>query len=374
MSAARPLALVALVFLPALVLADVPAPAWQQWRHVPGVFDVSGPRSDGRLVAATSGRMLLVDPAGGAASPFAGGPGGYADDPGTEAYLAVSPGLHVAGAGCDFARDDVFVLRLHQPLGVTRVTAAGSAEPFAAVPGVDSLNGITFDTTGRFGGRLLVTGPAHGRTTVVAIDCRGNGQVVTDSAPVLEGGLAVAPAGFGPFGGALVAPDELSGRIYAIDADGGVRTIAESGLPTGGDIGVESAGFVPAGFGRGGGAYYADRATTGNPHPGTDSLLRLDAGVLTRAGARDGDLLVATEGGAALIGVHCAASCQVTQVVATPTTAHGEGHIALVAGPAPAGRAAASAGAGPPALAIGLAALAVLLLVVAATALALRRR
>src|SRR5438034_7356921 len=98
MSAARPLALVALVFLPALVLADVPAPAWQQWRHVPGVFDVSGPRSDGRLVVATSGRMLLVDPARGAASPFAGGPGGYADDPGTEAYLAVSPGLHVAGA------------------------------------------------------------------------------------------------------------------------------------------------------------------------------------------------------------------------------------------------------------------------------------
>ncbi len=372
MPSVRALALAALVLLPALMLGDVPAPAWQQWHHVDGVFDVSGPRSDGRLVLATSGHMVLLDREGRAA-PFAQGGGGYADDPGTEAYLVVSPGLHVASAGCDFARDDVFVLRLHRPVGVTRVTASGTALPFAAVPGVDSLNGIAFDTTGRFGGRLLVTGPAHGRTTVVALDCQGTAQVVTDAAPVLEGGIAVAPAGFGAFGGALIAPDELSGRIYSIDPDGTVRTVVDSGLPTGGDIGVESAGFVPAGFTRGGSAYYADRATPGNPHPGTDSVLRLDASVLTHAGVREGDLLVATEGGAALIGVHCAASCQVTQVVGTPTTAHGEGHVTVVADNAVATRP-AGAGAGPSPLALGIAALAVLLLVLAGAALALRRR
>jgi hypothetical protein len=372
MSPARALALAALILLPALVLGDVPAPAWQQWHHADGVFDVSGPRSDGRLVLATSGHMVLLDSAGRAA-PFAGGSGGYADDAGTEAYLVVSPGLRVAGAGCDFARDDVFVLRLHKPFGVTRVTASGIAQPFATVPGLDSLNGIAFDTTGRFGRRLLVTGPAHGRTTVVALDCRGAAQVVIDTAPVLEGGIAVAPAGFSAFGGALIAPDELSGRIYAIDPDGTVRTVAESGLPVGGDIGVESAGFVPPGFSRGGSAYYADRATARNAHPGADSVLRLDASVLTHAGVRDGDMLVATEGGAALIAVHCAASCQVTQVVGAPTAAHGEGHVTLVANPA-LGPRPAGAGTGPPPLVAGIAALAVLLLVAAAATLALRRR
>jgi hypothetical protein len=374
MQIGRPLLLAALVpLLAALTPADVPSPGWQQWQHVPGVFDLSGPRSDGRLVVATSGRMLLLDRAG-VVMPFAAGPGGYADDAGTEAYLAVSPGLHVASAGCDFAPDDVFVLRLHRPFGVTRVSAAGVATQFATVPDVESLNGIAFDTAGRFGSRLLVSGPVRGHTAIVAIDCRGDTRPVTDAAPVLEGGLAVAPPGFGSFGGALIAPDELSGRIYAIGADGSVRTVVESGLPAGGDIGVESVGFVPAGFARGGSAYYADRATPGNPHPGTDTVLRLDAGVLRAAGTHDGDLLAATEGGAALIAVHCdASSCAVSQVLSAPTTAHGEGHLVVVANP-PANPPPAAGGRLPGAVA-ALTALAVLMLAAAvAVARAVRRR
>src|SRR5215472_8447649 len=201
-SRAAPLAFLALL-LAGLTPADAAGPAWQLWRHIPGVFDVVGPRSDGRLLVAGSGRLFLAD-AGGTVVPFAGGQGGYAD------------------SACDFAPDDAFVLRLHQPYGVTRVATTGTAQPFAAVAGVESLNGIAFDTTGKFDHRLLVSGPVHGRTAIVAIDCRGSTQVITDAAPVLEGGLAVAPSGFGAFGGALVAPDELSGRIYAIDPDGTV--------------------------------------------------------------------------------------------------------------------------------------------------------
>ena len=91
-------------------------------------------------------------------------------------------------------------------------------------------------------------------------------------------------------------------------------------------------GFVPSGFTRAGKLYYADRATANNPHPGTDSLLRLDAHTLTRLGARDGDMLAATEGGATMIAVHCTASCSVTPIIGTPTTAHGEGHLLAVAG------------------------------------------
>jgi len=50
---------------------------------------------------------------------------------------------------------------------------------------------------------------------------------------------------------------------------------------------------------------------------------------------QDGDLLVATEGGATLVAVHCQLSCTVIPVIATATKAHGEGHLAFTMGPAP---------------------------------------
>src|SRR2546422_317338 len=31
-------------------------PVWERWIHLPGVFDVAGPRGDGRLVAAVHGK------------------------------------------------------------------------------------------------------------------------------------------------------------------------------------------------------------------------------------------------------------------------------------------------------------------------------
>jgi hypothetical protein len=326
----------------ALILAGaVPAGAagerapltWSRWQHVPGVLDVVGPRGDGRLVVAAAGKLLLLDPATGTQTRIAGGPGGYSHSADGEPYITLSPGLPVAAAGCTFVRDELFVLELHPAGGVLRIDAQGRAQRFAAVDGVDSLNGITFDSTGRFGGRLLVTGPAHGATVVAAIDCRGAVTHVTDAAPVVEGGIAVAPAGFGAFGGDLMAPDELSGNLYAIRPDGSTATLARSGLPVGGDIGVEGVAFVPPGFEAGGAAYFADRSTPGNPHPGSDSLLRLDGRSLYAAGVRDGDLLAATEGGAGAITVHCGPTCQVTRVVAGDS-AHGEGHL-LVTGAGP---------------------------------------
>src|SRR2546430_11560821 len=50
---------------------------------------------------------------------------------------------------------------------------------------------------------------------------------------------------------------------------------------------------------------------------------------LQSAGAGPGDLLVATEGGARLISIHCAPACAKVDVVSTATRAHGEGHIAF---------------------------------------------
>ena len=304
--------------------------SWEQWRAFAGVFDVDGPRSDGTLIVAGSAALYLVDPAG-TAIPFARGPSGYHEDPGAEAYLALSRGGHVAAANCDFAPDETYLLRLHVPIGINRVNAAGDESgPFVNVDNVDTLTGIAFDTTGAFDHRLLVTGSTGGKTVVFAIDCTGTGQIITRSAPVLEGGLAVAPSTFGSFGGALIAADELSGKIYAIAPSGVVGLVAKPALPTGGDIGVESVGFVPPGMiTRGGAVYYADRLTAGNPHPGSDSLLRLTSAQLVAAGVQEGDMLVATEGGAALIAVRCEAACTVIPVVAAATKSHGEGHIAF---------------------------------------------
>jgi hypothetical protein len=332
--------LVALLLLTYMAMAPATAYAadvsWEQWRAFAGVFDVDGPRTDGSLIVAGSAALYLVDPAG-TAIPFARGPGGYHEDPGAEAYLALSRGGHVAAANCDFAPDETYLLRLHVPIGINRVNAAGDESgAFVNLTGVDSLGGIAFDTTGTFDHRLLVTGSSAGKTVVVAIDCTGAVETLTRSAPVMEGGLAVAPSTFGSFGGALIAPDELSGKIYAIAPNGTVSQVAKPALPTGGDIGVESVGFVPPGMiTRGGAVYYADRISAGNPHPGSDSLLRLTSAQLVAAGVQEGDMLAAIEGGATLVAVRCEAACTVIPVVAAATKAHGEGHIAFTVEPPP---------------------------------------
>ena len=156
------------------------------------------------------------------------------------------------------------------------------------------------------------------------IGCDGRLSLVTTDGPQVEGGIVVAPATFGAFGGDLIAPNETSGRVYAVSPSGKVVILARSGLPAGGDIGVESAGFAPAAAAA---AYLADRFSPGNKHPGDDAILGLPAAGLARAGIRGGDLLVATEGGAQSIDVRCAATCAVRDVAAGPAIAHAEGHI-----------------------------------------------
>ena len=303
--------------------------SWQSWQHLTGVFDLTGPRSDGRLVAAAGGQLFLVS-RDGTITPFADGSNGYHVASGPESYIALSPGLHVSAASCDFAPDDLFVLRPSNPLGITRVDSSGHATNFADITGVDTLNGIVFDTVGRFDHRLLVTGPHNQHSTVLAIDCKGGVVPVTDAAPTLEGGLAVTPPNFGTHAGELIAPDENSGVMLAISATGHSSVLVASGISHGGDIGVESAAFVPPGFSAGGAAYIADRATANNPHPGTDTILRLMAADLVQAGVGPGDLLVAAEGGGVMIDVRCAATCTSTTIVPMGTSAHIEGHLVML--------------------------------------------
>jgi hypothetical protein len=300
---------------------------WTPAVRITRVLDLSAPRSDGTIVLAAAKRLALLRSSG-AVQPFARGPAGYLNPGGEEPYIALSTGRPVPGTSCSFAPGTLYVLRLQKGPGVTAVDARGEAHPFASLPGNGLENGIAFDTTGRFGHRLLVTATRGSRTSVYAIDCHGSVSTVTASAPKLEGGIAVAPATFGRFAGELIAPDENSGRIWAISPGGRSSLLAGSGLAHGGDIGVESAGFVPAGFGPASSALVADRRTPGNPHPGDDAVLRIDGRALLAAGVRAGQLLVATEGGAQTDAVSCeGASCRVRHVADGPAVAHLEGHI-----------------------------------------------
>ena len=112
-------AIVMAVMTPAVHAAGPTQPgAWEVWLHLPGVFDLAGPRSDGRLVAAAHSRLLLLSSSG-ASSDFAPG---YTAPDGSESYIALSPGLTVDGAGCRFAKDEVLALDLRaSPPGITRI-------------------------------------------------------------------------------------------------------------------------------------------------------------------------------------------------------------------------------------------------------------
>ena len=292
------------------------------------MVDIAGPRGDGLFAVAAAGRLLLWTPAG-VLRPFARGAGGYVTATGPEPYLTLAGNGHVAGTGCSFRAGTIFALQPRGRPGIIAIGAGGRARRFASLPGALIPTGITFDATGHFGHALLVTARGHAATAVLAIDCTGRVRAITVHAPAMEGGIAVAPASFGHYGGDLVAAGETSGRLFAVAPDGAVVTLAASGLPRGVDIGVESTGFVPPGFGARDAAYLADRYTPGNKHPGTNSILRLPGTELVKAGARAGDLLAATEASARTIVVHCARSCTVRYIAIGPDITHAEGHIAF---------------------------------------------
>jgi hypothetical protein len=332
-------------FATTIVIGASASPAtWDLAAPIPRVFDVAGPTPDGSLVVASGGKLFRLNLGTGARAQFAGGPSGYPGAGGEEPYIAVAPEAAAGHGG--FVPGDVFVLQLRPAGGILRIDSGGVARQLANVAGVDSLNGIAFDETGMFGYRLLVIGPHAHHTTVAAVDSTGLVSVITRQGPNVEGGIAVAPSSFGRFAGALVAADELSGTVYAIAPDGSSHVVARPALARGGDVGVEAAGFIPLiDDVSKATAYFSDRGTPGNAHPGSDNLLAIKGSSLARAGALPGDLLVATEGGAGLVDVRCGvSSCDATTLVRDNGVSHGEGHLLVVEGlPGPAFKAAPAA-------------------------------
>jgi hypothetical protein len=300
---------------------------WQQIVRLAGVLDFAGPRSDGRFVVAAGTGLFLLNRSG-LLAPYARGASGYVPARG-ETYIALARARHLPRARCSFRRDEVYALDPADHPGIMMIGPAGKARRFAELPPGSFLSSIAYDSVGRFGYRLLVTAIISGRTTLYAIDCRGRVKVIVRGAARVEGGSGVAPAGFGRFAGRLIAADELSGRIYAFGAGGLVQVVARPLVPAGSDIGVESVGFVPAGLKRTDAALMADLGAPGSPTTGSDSLLRLTAGRLFRAGARAGDLLVATEASGITLVVRCRKSCSVRRIGRALDATHAEGHIAF---------------------------------------------
>lgn len=295
-----------------------PPARWTTVAHVRRPLDVVVRPSNRSTIVAAAGRLFLLGSSG-TLTPFAPA---YRSPGGEEPYIAASPG------GC-FGAGAIYAIRLHGARGIIRISASGRLRMFASIGAPGLIDGIAFDGTGAFGHRLVVT-INHGQTTTVdAVGCNGAVQAITNSAPRVEGGIAIAPASFGRFAGDLIAPDETGGRIFAVSPRGKSALVANSGLPHGPDVGVESEAFVPANPRAE--ALLADRLTPGNPHPGDDVLLGLTVARLLSAGVHPGDLLVATEGGAFADAVHCGArGCAVRHVANGPAEAHAEGHIAFV--------------------------------------------
>jgi len=296
------------------------------------VVDVVGPRPDGMLVAAAAGRLFLVSPEGRPPAPF----GSYSTDPGPESYIAMAPGLDVAGAGCRFEAGEVFALDLGTPPpAVVRVAVDGRASRFVETPPVDALTGIAFDATGRFGNQLLVSGRRAGRTVLFSIDCRGRLKTLTESAPLIEGGMEVAPPLFGEHGGDLIGVDEITGDVIFIRFDGTSGVLINSGLPAGPGIGVEGVGFTTPGFiGRGGIAYVADRGSPGSPGEGTGAIWRVTAEAFSQVRIDENDLIVTTEAGGRTAVIRCRATCR-TFPFGDAGGARIQGHVTVVLGPAP---------------------------------------
>lgn len=69
---------------------------WARFRHLAGVLDLAGPRSDGSFTVAAAGHLDSLTQAG-VLRPFARGPGGYSTAVGPEPYIAMAgPGVPLA--------------------------------------------------------------------------------------------------------------------------------------------------------------------------------------------------------------------------------------------------------------------------------------
>jgi hypothetical protein len=316
--------LLALILFAAAPAAKAALARWHPVVQTDHAEDIAGPLGNGKLLLQSAGGLSLYQPAASTLQPFASGAGGYSTPVGSESYMALSSNRQLKYANCSFGNQNLYAIEPSNG-SVVRVTRKGKASVLTALP-AGFLDGIAFDGVGRFGYRLLVADLVGAEINLYGIDCRGRARLFGQGLPHVEGGMVVAPAGFGRFGGELIAADELTGNIYAFSAKGETKLIANSGLPAGGDVGTESLGFFPGAAASYPTAYVASAQGATNA-PGANSVLSIGPNGLRRARLRPGDLLAASETAGTTVRVRCAGKCSVRRVADGPAAAHVEGHI-----------------------------------------------
>lgn len=138
-------------------------------------------------------------------------------------HLAISPDVG------DFPAGYIFVVQgSWGGVNIWKISSDGSSiSPFLTnLPPLGQSAYITFDTTGSFSNDMIVSSGS----SVWKIDSNGKASQLAEI-PVRGhldngiGGPAVAPEGFGPYGGDILVPDPTTGNIFAISPQGAVNNI-----------------------------------------------------------------------------------------------------------------------------------------------------
>ena len=116
------------------------APArWTQFRHLPGVVDVAGPRGDGSFVVSAAGVLYLLSQSG-TLTPFARGAGGYRTST-SEPYLTVAENVTLPSSHCSFGVNEVFAVEPASRPAVIEISPAGQARQLTGLPPGSFLTG-----------------------------------------------------------------------------------------------------------------------------------------------------------------------------------------------------------------------------------------
>jgi Tol biopolymer transport system component len=131
-----------------------------------------------------------------------------------ERYLAISPGLGGFPAGSVYATVGANIYQV-TPDGQT-VTL------FKNMPGfLNGETGITFDTVGTFGFKMILT---DRRGPIWTLDSAGNATQIGDVGQQIEGPV-VAPTGFVPYGGQVIVANEFADKVFAMSNTGVVTQV-----------------------------------------------------------------------------------------------------------------------------------------------------
>jgi hypothetical protein len=206
-------------------------------------------------VAATPGRLYVT-------SPFCGNPrtvlsidssgvvSGFATLPARpsgcfEDYIAVAGPADLSKPGFPSPTKGGFIsnyLYVAQGAQILQITPEGVVSPFTTIPYCGrSHTGITFDLTGSFGYKMLVTCEGGKIWTVAATGAPtlvANVAAALGLASVLIENPNVAPQSFHPYGGHLFVAAEKLGKVLAVSPSGAVKRVAT--WP-----GAEGVNFIP---------------------------------------------------------------------------------------------------------------------------------